>query len=112
MDGYRAIATFYTVLRPQRSSSAHISECATGTTMSNQPNYTSRRRGLPGCWGPKTVNPELQRFASKRMGATTVEVKSSHVPKPPPRARCDPQSRKCRVLVEGRIRNFQSGELP
>jgi len=28
----------------------------------------------------RTVNPELQRSVSKRMGATTVEVKSSHVP--------------------------------
>jgi hypothetical protein len=28
----------------------------------------------------KTVNPELERSAAKRMGATTVEVKSSHVP--------------------------------
>lgn len=27
-----------------------------------------------------TVNPELQRFAAKRMGATVVEVESSHVP--------------------------------
>lgn len=27
-----------------------------------------------------TVNPELQRFAAKRMGATVVELKSSHVP--------------------------------
>jgi pimeloyl-ACP methyl ester carboxylesterase len=27
-----------------------------------------------------TVNPELQRFAAKRMGATTYEVDSSHVP--------------------------------
>jgi pimeloyl-ACP methyl ester carboxylesterase len=27
-----------------------------------------------------TVNPELQRFVSKRMGATVVEVESSHVP--------------------------------
>ncbi|HEY1448784.1 MAG TPA: alpha/beta hydrolase [Caulobacteraceae bacterium] len=27
-----------------------------------------------------TVNPELERFAAKRMGATTVELKSSHVP--------------------------------
>ena len=27
-----------------------------------------------------TVNPELQRFAAKRMGATAVELKSSHVP--------------------------------
>jgi len=27
-----------------------------------------------------TVNPELERFVSKRMGATTVEVESSHVP--------------------------------
>lgn len=27
-----------------------------------------------------TVNPELQRFAAKRMGATVVEFKSSHVP--------------------------------
>jgi len=28
----------------------------------------------------KTVNPDLQRFVSNRMGATTVEVASSHVP--------------------------------
>jgi pimeloyl-ACP methyl ester carboxylesterase len=28
----------------------------------------------------RTVNPELERFAAKRMGATTVELKSSHVP--------------------------------
>lgn len=27
-----------------------------------------------------TVNPELERFAAKRMGARTVELKSSHVP--------------------------------
>ena len=28
----------------------------------------------------RTVNPALQRFAAKRMGATTIEVDSSHVP--------------------------------
>jgi pimeloyl-ACP methyl ester carboxylesterase len=28
----------------------------------------------------RTVHPELQRFVSKRMGATIVEIKSSHVP--------------------------------
>jgi pimeloyl-ACP methyl ester carboxylesterase len=28
----------------------------------------------------RTVHPELERFAARRMGATTVEVKSSHVP--------------------------------
>ena len=28
----------------------------------------------------RTVNPELERFCAKRMGATTVEVASSHVP--------------------------------
>jgi len=28
----------------------------------------------------RTVHPELQRFAAKRMGATTSEVESSHVP--------------------------------
>jgi pimeloyl-ACP methyl ester carboxylesterase len=28
----------------------------------------------------RTVNPELERFVAKRMGATTVEVESSHVP--------------------------------
>jgi len=27
-----------------------------------------------------TVHPELQRFAAKRMGATTFETNSSHVP--------------------------------
>ena len=28
----------------------------------------------------RTVHPDLERFAAKRMGATIVEVKSSHVP--------------------------------
>jgi hypothetical protein len=28
----------------------------------------------------RTVHPDLQRFVAKRMGATTVEVASSHVP--------------------------------
>ena len=28
----------------------------------------------------RTVNPELERFVAKRMGATTYEVESSHVP--------------------------------
>ena len=28
----------------------------------------------------RTVNPELQRFAAKRMGATTYELDSSHAP--------------------------------
>jgi hypothetical protein len=28
----------------------------------------------------RTVHPELQRFAAKRMGATTYEADSSHVP--------------------------------
>ena len=28
----------------------------------------------------RTVHPELERFAAKRMGATTYEVDSSHVP--------------------------------
>jgi hypothetical protein len=28
----------------------------------------------------RTVHPELERFVAKRMGATTVELLSSHVP--------------------------------
>jgi pimeloyl-ACP methyl ester carboxylesterase len=28
----------------------------------------------------RTVHPELERYAAKRMGATTVELRSSHVP--------------------------------
>ena len=28
----------------------------------------------------KTVQPDLERFVAKRMGATTIEVDSSHVP--------------------------------
>ena len=28
----------------------------------------------------KAVHPDLERFCAKRMGATTVELKSSHVP--------------------------------
>jgi hypothetical protein len=28
----------------------------------------------------RTVHPELERFVAKRMGATTVELRSSHVP--------------------------------
>ena len=34
------------------------------------------REGLFNC----TVHPELQRFVAKRMGASTTEVESSHVP--------------------------------
>ena len=43
-----------------------------------------------------TVNPELERFAAERMGATTYDVDSSHVPMlshPDARARRDPQRR-------------------
>jgi len=28
----------------------------------------------------RTVHPELERFVAKRMGATVVELRSSHVP--------------------------------
>ena len=28
----------------------------------------------------RTIQPELERFVAKRMGATTVELSSSHVP--------------------------------
>jgi pimeloyl-ACP methyl ester carboxylesterase len=28
----------------------------------------------------RTIQPELERFVAKRMGATTVELRSSHVP--------------------------------
>ena len=28
----------------------------------------------------KAINPELERFYAKRMGATITEIKSSHVP--------------------------------
>ncbi len=28
----------------------------------------------------RAINPELERFYAKRMGATTIEIKSSHVP--------------------------------
>jgi pimeloyl-ACP methyl ester carboxylesterase len=28
----------------------------------------------------RTVHPDLQRFVAKRMGATTIETDSSHVP--------------------------------
>jgi hypothetical protein len=33
-------------------------------------------------WPPKIApsTPELERFVAKRMGATTVELRSSHVP--------------------------------
>jgi len=27
----------------------------------------------------RTINPDLQRFMAKRMGATTIEVKASHL---------------------------------
>ena len=35
-------------------------------------------RGHPG--SHRTVHPDLERFAAKRMGAKTVKVASSHVP--------------------------------
>jgi len=35
---------------------------------------------VPNATEDRTVHPDLERFAAKRMGATTVELKSSHVP--------------------------------
>jgi len=29
--------------------------------------------------GRRTINPDLERFMAKRMGATTIEVKASHL---------------------------------
>jgi len=38
----------------------------------------------------RTIQPELERFVAKRMGATTVELRSSHVPMlSPPQAVLD-----------------------
>src|SRR6266566_5450306 len=49
----------------------------------------------------RTVHPDLERFAAKRMGATTVEVKSSHVPMlSQPRAVLD-VIRKAAAAVQG-----------
>jgi len=47
----------------------------------------------------RTVHPDLQRFAAKRMSAFVHAIDSSHVPMlshPGFRARCHPQGRKSR----------------
>jgi pimeloyl-ACP methyl ester carboxylesterase len=57
----------------------------------------------------RTVQPELQRFVAKRMGATVVELRSSHVPDALPAARCagrDPQRCKGRSEIQGSIGHF------
>ena len=36
----------------------------------------------------RTIQPELERFVAKRMGATTVELRSSHVPISPSHRLC------------------------
>ena len=69
--------------RPSRSSSWPRVPCRMRTCS------TSRFPVPPGATKPswsivatndRTVNPELERFAAKRMGAKTYEVASSHVP--------------------------------
>jgi hypothetical protein len=34
---------------------------------------------LPGHTEDRTINPDLERFMAKRMGAKTIEVKASHL---------------------------------
>jgi hypothetical protein len=53
----------------------------------------------------RTVHPDLERFAAKRMGATTVEVKSSHLPMlPHPREVLDVIRRRLAPLIAIRPR--------
>jgi hypothetical protein len=41
--------------------------------------WLHRRRG-PECARDRVINPDLERFYAKRMGAKTTEIKSIHVP--------------------------------
>jgi hypothetical protein len=36
-------------------------------------------RSKPSFYADRTINPDLERFMAKRMGAKTVEVKASHL---------------------------------
>jgi len=36
-------------------------------------------RGRPVTGRGRTINPELQRFMAKRMGAKTIEIEASHL---------------------------------
>ena len=66
-------------------------EARLGDPRSRRPRTCSARRSTATAWKSKpswyivanndrTVHPELERFVAKRMGATTYEVDSSHVP--------------------------------
>ena len=59
----------------------HVVPCPTCSSKSSTASPGGRSRAGTS-WPPKdrTVHPDLERFVAKRMGATTVEVESSHVP--------------------------------
>ena len=56
--------------RDDRHPSRHASQCF-------RPGLYSGAR--PRCTEDRTINPDLERFKAKRMGATTIEIASSHV---------------------------------
>src|SRR5262245_21871501 len=79
-----AVACFAGDVCPGEPGVAHASHFAPALDLVTQKHDGIAWRSKPS-WSivateDRTVHPVLQRFAAKRMGATTVEVKSSHVP--------------------------------
>ena len=71
-------------LVPRRAGVVYAAHFAPALDLFNQKHDGIAWRSKPS-WSilateDRTVHPELERFAAKRMGATIVEVKSSHVP--------------------------------
>ena len=71
-------------LVPRRAGVVYAAHFAPALDLFNQKHDGIAWRSKPS-WSivateDRTVHPDLERFAAKRMGATTVELKSSHVP--------------------------------
>jgi pimeloyl-ACP methyl ester carboxylesterase len=78
------VACFAGDLSPEEQGVVYATHFAPALDLFNQKHDGIAWRSKPS-WSivateDRTVHPDLERFAAKRMGATTVEVKSSHVP--------------------------------
>ena len=78
------VACFAGDLSPEEQGVVYATHFAPALDLFNQKHDGIAWRSKPS-WSivateDRTVHPDLERFAAKRMGATTVELKSSHVP--------------------------------
>jgi pimeloyl-ACP methyl ester carboxylesterase len=79
------VAAFAGDLPPEEQGVVHATHFAPALDLFLQKNLGGVAWRTKPSWSivateDRTVHPDLERFAAKRMGATTVELKSSHVP--------------------------------